>query len=146
MDNVYCDGSEEELSKCRFDGWGISDCEGSEAAGVICARDQQGEEEGAIRRSRPKRKPEKRRIKDIHQQGVAIRLAGGRVHSEGRVEVKLGNSGTLESILRDVDWIGVAGTSATVNLTIPIYLGSFLKGDTRYNSSIYATSSKQYHI
>ncbi|KZC03737.1 Lysyl oxidase like protein 2B [Dufourea novaeangliae] len=67
MDNVYCDGSEDELSKCRFDGWGTSDCESSEAAGVICAREQQS-------------------------QGVAIRLAGGRVHNEGRVEVKLGNT------------------------------------------------------
>ncbi|XP_031370919.1 lysyl oxidase homolog 3A-like isoform X2 [Apis dorsata] len=93
MDNVYCDGSEDELSKCRFDGWGASDCEGGEAAGVICARDQQQEaEDGARERSKAKRKPEKRRIKDIHQQGVAIRLAGGRVHSEGRVEVKLGHS------------------------------------------------------
>ncbi|XP_043790473.1 lysyl oxidase homolog 3A-like isoform X2 [Apis laboriosa] len=93
MDNVYCDGSEDELSKCRFDGWGASDCEGGEAAGVICARDQQQEaEDGARERSKARRKPEKRRIKDIHQQGVAIRLAGGRVHSEGRVEVKLGHS------------------------------------------------------
>ncbi|PBC29812.1 Scavenger receptor cysteine-rich domain-containing group B protein [Apis cerana cerana] len=94
MDNVYCDGSEDELSKCRFDGWGASDCEGGEAAGVICARDQQQQEaeDGVRERSKARRKPEKRRIKDTHQQGVAIRLAGGRVHSEGRVEVKLGRS------------------------------------------------------
>ncbi|KOX72728.1 Lysyl oxidase like protein 2B [Melipona quadrifasciata] len=69
MDNVYCDGSEDELSKCRFDGWGASDCGGGEAAGVICTRDQQDRENE-----------------------VAIRLVGGRVYSEGRVEVKLGNS------------------------------------------------------
>ncbi|XP_076759795.1 lysyl oxidase homolog 3A isoform X2 [Xylocopa sonorina] len=94
MDNVYCDGSEDELSKCRFDGWATSDCEGSEAAGVICAREQQGQQEDrdTIGRTKLKRKPEKRRIKDVHQQGVAIRLAGGRVHGEGRLEVKLGNS------------------------------------------------------
>lgn len=99
MDNVYCDGSEDELSKCRFDGWGASDCEGGEAAGVICARDQQQQEaeDGVRERSKARRKPEKRRIKDTHQQGVAIRLAGGRVHSEGRVEVKLGRSGTRYS-------------------------------------------------
>lgn len=102
MDNVYCDGSEDELSKCRFDGWGASDCEGGEAAGVICARDQQQEaEDGARERSKARRKPEKRRIKDIHQQGVAIRLAGGRVHSEGRVEVKLGYSGMMLVGIRD---------------------------------------------
>ena len=98
MDNVYCDGSEDELSKCRFNGWGASDCEGGEAAGVICTRDQQdgGQGEGMARRM-PKTKPEKRRVKDTHQQGVAIRLVGGRVYSEGRVEVKLGNSGMLRS-------------------------------------------------
>lgn len=36
MDNMYCDGTEKELINCRFDGWGQSDCESSEAAGVIC--------------------------------------------------------------------------------------------------------------
>ncbi|XP_060824784.1 lysyl oxidase homolog 3A isoform X3 [Bombus pascuorum] len=101
MDNVYCDGSENELSKCRFDGWGASDCEGGEAAGVICAREQQDEEDERTMKGKPKRKSEKRRIKDIHQQGVAIRLAGGRVHNEGRVEIKLGNS----------DWGVVCGDS-----------------------------------
>lgn len=94
MDNVYCDGGEEELSKCRFDGWGSTDCEGGEAAGVVCAREQDAAEREAITQRKPKRKPEKSRIKDIHQRGAAIRLAGGRVHSEGRVEVKLGDSGT----------------------------------------------------
>ena len=89
MDNVYCDGSEDELSKCRFDGWGTSDCENSEAAGVICGR---GEEEAIRGKTKGKRKPEKQRIKDVHQRGMAIRLAGGRVHGEGRVEVKLGHS------------------------------------------------------
>lgn len=97
MDNVYCDGSENELSKCRFDGWGASDCEGGEAAGVICAREQQDEEDEGTAKGKLKRKSGKRRIKDIHQQGVAIRLAGGRVHNEGRVEIKLGNSGIVKS-------------------------------------------------
>ncbi|XP_076295127.1 lysyl oxidase homolog 3A [Lasioglossum baleicum] len=92
MDNVYCDGSEDELSKCRFDGWATSDCESSETAGVICAREDQDEVGETTAKKKPKRKPEKSRIKDIHQQGVAIRLAGGRIHAEGRVEVKLGNS------------------------------------------------------
>lgn len=88
MDNVYCDGSEEELSKCRFDGWGTSDCESSEAAGVICKH----AEDTKTNPIEPKRKPPKLRIKDANQQGMAIRLGGGRVHTEGRVEVKLGNS------------------------------------------------------
>lgn len=36
MDNVYCDGTELEITSCRFEGWGYSDCDASEAAGVIC--------------------------------------------------------------------------------------------------------------
>lgn len=36
MDNLYCVGGEKNLTECRFDGWGVSDCEESEAAGVVC--------------------------------------------------------------------------------------------------------------
>lgn len=36
MDNLYCNGNEDELTMCRFDGWGQSDCDTTEAAGVIC--------------------------------------------------------------------------------------------------------------
>lgn len=36
MDNVYCDGTELEVTSCRFEGWGYNDCDASEAAGVIC--------------------------------------------------------------------------------------------------------------
>lgn len=92
MDNVYCDGTEIELAKCRFDGWGISDCGSNEAAGVICSRD---EETGASSSPIPQEKPPKARIKDTYLQGTALRLSGGRVHSEGRVEIKLGNAGSI---------------------------------------------------
>ncbi|XP_043675334.1 lysyl oxidase homolog 3A isoform X2 [Vespula pensylvanica] len=88
MDNIYCDGTEEELSKCRFDGWGNSDCESNEAAGVICSH----EEEKSSLSSSLKEKQAKSRIKDMHQQGMALRLAGGRVHNEGRLEIKLGTA------------------------------------------------------
>ncbi|XP_014606671.1 PREDICTED: lysyl oxidase homolog 2 [Polistes canadensis] len=86
MDNIYCDGTEEELSKCRFDGWGNSDCDSNEAAGVICSH----EEEKLSPPSSLKKKQEKSRIKDVHQQGMALRLTGGRGHNEGRLEIKLG--------------------------------------------------------
>lgn len=36
MDNLYCTGSEKHLSHCHFEGWGMSDCDSTEAAGVIC--------------------------------------------------------------------------------------------------------------
>lgn len=90
MDNIYCDGSEVELAKCRFDGWGISDCGSNEAAGVICSRDEETRTSPPI----PQEKPPKARIKDTYLRGTALRLSGGRVHSEGRVEIKLGNAGS----------------------------------------------------
>lgn len=36
MDNVFCDGNENDVMHCRFDGWGNNDCTSTEAAGVIC--------------------------------------------------------------------------------------------------------------
>ncbi|XP_011871663.1 PREDICTED: lysyl oxidase homolog 3 [Vollenhovia emeryi] len=95
MDNVYCDGAEDELAKCRFDGWGNNDCDSNEAAGVICWHDEE------TRTSPPRIPQEKVRIKDTYLQGTALRLSGGRVHSEGRVEIKLGSA----------DWGDICGDS-----------------------------------
>jgi len=39
MDNMYCTGSEKNLTECRFDGWSQNDCHETEAAGVICKSD-----------------------------------------------------------------------------------------------------------
>ena len=36
MDNLFCTGSEKHLSHCHFEGWGMSDCDSTEAAGVMC--------------------------------------------------------------------------------------------------------------
>ncbi|XP_043268509.1 lysyl oxidase homolog 2B-like [Venturia canescens] len=86
MDNVYCDGTENHLSKCRFDGWGISDCESGEAAGVVCRHEEQISIAPVAKKKLPKLK-----IEDLHPQDIALRLAGGRAPNEGRVEIKLGN-------------------------------------------------------
>lgn len=93
MDNVYCDGSEDELAKCRFDGWGISDCGSNEAAGVICSHDKETKTASSSSSSTSQEKPPKSKIKDTYQQGTALRLSGGRVHFEGRIEIKLNNAG-----------------------------------------------------
>ncbi|XP_011499169.1 PREDICTED: lysyl oxidase homolog 2 [Ceratosolen solmsi marchali] len=94
MDNVLCDGTESELAKCRFDGWGKTDCEGGEAAGVIC--DHFGEDVEmhdnrvtANISNLIKLEQRKSKIRDVHQQGIAVRLTGFR---QGRIEIKLGDS------------------------------------------------------
>ena len=36
MDGVSCTGSEERLSQCRFNGWGVHDCKHYEDVAIIC--------------------------------------------------------------------------------------------------------------
>lgn len=85
MDNVLCTGNEHELAKCRFDGWGRTDCRGGEAAGVIC-----GGEDLPNATLNLVDKEGKSKIRDVHQRGIAVRLAGPR---QGRLELKLPDSG-----------------------------------------------------
>lgn len=106
MDNVICDGTETELGLCRFDGWATSDCDSSEAAGVVC-RQHHATAVAAVT-PRPTVQPKtpvtpapKRRLHH-HQYHHAsrqrqhgkhrpeFRLTGGRRPSEGRVEVRFG--------------------------------------------------------
>lgn len=87
MDNIYCDGSELELSKCRFDGWGQSDCEPSEAAGVMWKTNETALSSNnlepilATKKLHPK-------FRLGTKSKMLIRLTGGRTHEEGRVEVR----------------------------------------------------------
>lgn len=96
MDNVLCSGSEVELAQCRFEGWSQNDCESSEAAGVICRSPPNATKSIKTTNTVQRPTPKKRHLhkhKQVHQ----FRLNGGRVSTEGRVEVKVGaNSwGTL---------------------------------------------------
>ncbi|CAH1115159.1 unnamed protein product [Psylliodes chrysocephalus] len=82
MDNIYCDGTEKEISSCRFDGWGQHDCTSSEAAGVICEKP-----ENVLKKRLTPHKKVMRRL----PQNLKIRLRDGRVKTEGRVEIKTEN-------------------------------------------------------
>ncbi|KAJ8985991.1 hypothetical protein NQ317_013875 [Molorchus minor] len=90
MDNVYCDGTEEEISLCRFDGWGQNDCTPMEAAGVICEVPDQ------ISQNIPQTK-----ISMVSMpNNMKLRLKGGRVPTEGRVEIST-NGKNWEAICGD---------------------------------------------
>lgn len=104
MDNVLCDGSEVELAQCRFDGWASNDCESSEAAGVVC-RNKTNTAAAKVRVYDTKTTPlpplSKQPLHHKHHHHRTpsrhpyasntpqFRLAGGRVPTEGRVEVRL---------------------------------------------------------
>ncbi|KAF5291677.1 hypothetical protein FQA39_LY14314 [Lamprigera yunnana] len=85
MDNVYCDGSEDDITSCRFDGWGSHDCEAHEAAGVICY------EEVRVNDTEMIEKRIKENVMGTMPKFMRIRLANGRIKNEGRVEVKIRN-------------------------------------------------------
>jgi len=109
MDNLHCNGDEKNLSTCRFDGWGISDCESSEAAGVACLLNDDGEQATPSPTKPPKvLRPIQVSLfsfnsriceqsnsqytcefsQSVAKQPLKIRLTGGRIPDEGRVEVK----------------------------------------------------------
>ncbi|XP_064790784.1 galectin-3-binding protein B-like [Oncorhynchus masou masou] len=39
MDDLNCEGTEKDLSHCLFKGWGVTDCQHAEDAGVVCERE-----------------------------------------------------------------------------------------------------------
>ncbi|XP_034109146.1 lysyl oxidase homolog 3B [Drosophila albomicans] len=86
MDNLFCEGHEQELTQCHFEGWGINDCEPSEAAGVMCYAPR-----NAVRAA-PLALPDDRPLLKypIHPRSrLYVRLRGGRSPNEGRVEVRI---------------------------------------------------------
>ncbi|XP_044754484.1 endoplasmin-like [Coccinella septempunctata] len=82
MDNIYCEGSEKEITSCRFDGWGSNDCDVTEAAGVIC--DEPPVEEEKKQENLIKKETQMKKLPD----SLNLRIVGGRIEQEGRVEVK----------------------------------------------------------
>ena len=97
MDNLYCYGTEERLERCRFDGWGLHDCDRTEGAGVTCREPPPPLTTSTSTTARPK--------VNIHSVlgRLEARLAGGRTEEEGRVEVKVGE-----------EWGGLCGDGWTV--------------------------------
>ncbi|CAG5014156.1 unnamed protein product [Parnassius apollo] len=85
MDDVVCEGNEPSLLQCIFSGWGSSDCERSEVAGVIC---REKIEESPLPLKQPKRMKTKTFLHQVLDvRGTSLRLVGGRNSNEGRVEI-----------------------------------------------------------
>uniref|UniRef100_A0A8C1Z0G2 Lysyl oxidase homolog n=1 Tax=Cyprinus carpio TaxID=7962 RepID=A0A8C1Z0G2_CYPCA len=85
FDNVHCTGNEKSLAQCESNGIGVSDCKHTEDVGVVCSD---------------------KRIPGFKFQHL-VRLRGGAVIGEGRVEVlKNGEWGTI----CDDNWNLVAAT------------------------------------
>lgn len=90
MDNLYCTGEEKLLSTCRFDGWGSSDCTVAESAGVVCQSDATTATTTTTTPA-PRDSP-RTKIQDATKHKLKLRIVGGRVPTEGRVEVRIGDS------------------------------------------------------
>ncbi|XP_066951338.1 lysyl oxidase homolog 2 isoform X2 [Macrobrachium rosenbergii] len=93
LDNLFCYGSEKNLTECRHDGWGIHDCEGTESAGVVCK--SHFTTTTAVPTLPPRDQPiftDKIKIAHALDGKMKIRLKGGRTDTEGRVEVRLPGS------------------------------------------------------
>lgn len=102
MDNLFCMGTEKNLTQCKFDGWGIHDCEKDEAAGVVCRS------HFATTAAPPTLPPRDQPIiinKTVLNHAVEgklqLRLQGGRTDTEGRVEVKFAGSDTWGLVCGD---------------------------------------------
>lgn len=93
MDNMFCTGREFRLDRCRFDGWGVHDCNHAEAAGVVC----DGQRARAINQAAPAEQQtptspppaQKTAIRLVTEKDLTVRLVGGRTTTEGRVEVRM---------------------------------------------------------
>lgn len=85
MDDMHCNGNETEIKNCRFDGWGKNDCEASEAAGVVCKRSI-NVEQNVLNRTHSHKTARKHLLSRKYD--VELRLTGGRNKYEGNVEVR----------------------------------------------------------
>ncbi|XP_017044917.1 lysyl oxidase homolog 3B [Drosophila ficusphila] len=97
MDNLFCEGHEQELVDCHFEGWGENDCEPGEAAGVVCYPP----ENSLIPAPSPILRDEDLPKYPIRSHSrLYVRLRGGRSRIEGRVEVSL-DGGRWGSVCAD---------------------------------------------
>ncbi|CAH0721254.1 unnamed protein product, partial [Brenthis ino] len=80
MDDVVCEGTEHSLPQCIFTGWGASDCDVTEVAGVICTENTDSTLNNKDRSTLHLHEA-------IDLRTASLRLVGGRNSREGRIEI-----------------------------------------------------------
>lgn len=84
MDDMQCTGNETTLIECHFRGWAKSDCDATEAAGVVCLPTEKGSNATSAKKRTSSAAPKQRLGRNLN---IDLRLTGGRNSHEGRVEV-----------------------------------------------------------
>uniref|UniRef100_T1IIV9 protein-lysine 6-oxidase n=1 Tax=Strigamia maritima TaxID=126957 RepID=T1IIV9_STRMM len=164
MDNVYCNGDERNITDCRFDGWGAHDCTQREGAGVVCFEPRLHEttttttttempttilENDTLTNNTGNNTQQQMMMRDSNAAKVSIRavmtgpmqvrLMGGRVREEGRVEVRFGDGswglvcgdgwGMLEAnVVCKMLGLGYAQAPVQSNFFGGLHLGMILSG------------------
>uniref|UniRef100_A0A8B9GWQ0 protein-lysine 6-oxidase n=1 Tax=Astyanax mexicanus TaxID=7994 RepID=A0A8B9GWQ0_ASTMX len=76
LDNVLCTGSENSVSDCRSNGWGVSDCTHGEDLGIVCSPDS------------PQQGDCSKVLEDVRLRPVLPSTRGSAMVTEGVVEVR----------------------------------------------------------
>lgn len=84
MDDMQCTGNETTLVDCPFRGWAKTDCDATEAAGIICSSFQKGSNTTIAKKLKSNKTAKQRLGRNL---SIDLRLIGGRNTHEGRVEV-----------------------------------------------------------
>uniref|UniRef100_A0ACB8F9Z9 Lysyl oxidase 4 n=1 Tax=Sphaerodactylus townsendi TaxID=933632 RepID=A0ACB8F9Z9_9SAUR len=89
LDNMRCSGTESSLAECESNGWGVSDCNHNEDAGVVCIGLHQRRHNSAGQRLVPQIQNQGWKVEEVRIKPISARAKLSSPITEGAVEVKL---------------------------------------------------------